>query len=128
RALPVTPKQIEHFLGRTIGRAAVAGRHDAAGAVAALGIGDDATAQVVLGLALVEPGVVALGVGVPHIHCGAGDRRAIHIEHLTVEEHHRGDAVFAAVVHARLALGYWRTGHVERAFDGARRTAHQAIL
>src|SRR5690606_12725433 len=67
RTLAVAAEQVQAFLGRTLRVAAVTAGHDAAGAVAAFGIGDDAAAQVVVALALVEVGVVALGVGVPQI-------------------------------------------------------------
>src|SRR3990167_1884341 len=62
RALAVAAKQVQAFLGRAIRGAAITARHNAAGAIAALGIGDDAPAQVVVALALIEVGVVALGV------------------------------------------------------------------
>ncbi|MNN13583.1 hypothetical protein D3C81_1266200 [compost metagenome] len=56
----------------------------------------------------------------PQIDDGAGDRLAVEVQHLAFEEHGGGDALFAAVVHARLALGDRCAGHVQRAFDGAR--------
>src|SRR5690606_27111435 len=45
RALAVAAEQVQAFLGRALRVAAVARRHDAACAVAALGVGDDAPAQ-----------------------------------------------------------------------------------
>ena len=61
RTAAVTTKMIQYFLGRAVERATIAGRHDAARAVVAVLVGDDAATQVVFRLALVEVGVVALG-------------------------------------------------------------------
>ncbi|MCY1486141.1 hypothetical protein D9M68_197800 [compost metagenome] len=126
RTVAVATEQVQHFLGGAIRRAAVAGRHDAAGAVAAVGVGEDAAAQVVFGLALVEVGVQAPGVGVPEIDGGAGDRVAVQVEDAAFEEHH--GARVAAVVHPRLAFAQRRAGHVQRAFDGARGAAGMAAF
>ena len=128
RPLAVTTEHVEHLLGRPVGRAAIAGRHDAARPVIAVLVGDDPPAQVVFGLALVEVGIVALGVGVPEIDHRTGQRLAGRIENTALQEHHSGDIVFATVIHARDALSDWRAGDVQRTFDGARGAADQSFL
>ncbi|MCY1175057.1 hypothetical protein D9M73_152790 [compost metagenome] len=62
----------------------------------------------------------------PQVDDGTGDRIALGVLHLALEEHH--GACIGAVVHTGLALGDRRAGHVQRAFDGARRAAGLAGL
>src|SRR5690606_23754514 len=128
RTLAMTTQQIEAFLGRAVRRAAIAGRYDAASAVAAFGVGNDAATQVVIRLALVEIGIVALGIGVPKIDRSASDRLTVHVDDLPFQEHHGGNAIFATVIHAHLPFGDRRASDIQRAFDGARGAAGQAGL
>ncbi len=119
RALAVAAQGLQHHVGGGAFRHAVAGGDDAARGVAAFRIGVDGAAQVVLALGLVEEGVAALGVGVPDLDLGAGDRGAVDVTHLAGQPHRLGLGVLA-VVHAREALGLRGAGDVERALDGAR--------
>ena len=121
RALAVAAELVEQLLGRTIGRAAVTGRHDAAEAVASLGVGHDRAPQVEGALGLVEVGVVAERIGVPDFDQCSGDRLALRVGHLAV--HEQDLALVGVVVQPGLALADRRSGDVERPFDGARRAA-----
>ena len=126
RTLAVTTQLIEQLLGRTVRRAAVTRRHDAAEAVATFGVGDDAATQVEFGLRGIEVRISAAGIGVPDIHNRTGQRFAGGVEHTALHEqrHTRIDAI----IQTRFTLGQWRTGHVQRAFDRARRAASLAGL
>ena len=64
----------------------------------------------------------------PQIDGGTDQGLAVGPGDLALQEHDGRHAVFAAVIHARLALHNRRTGHVQRAFDGARCAADQALL
>ena len=58
----------------------------------------------------------------PDLDLGAGDRGTVDIAHLASQPHHLSIGI-TAVVHARKAFRFRGAGHVERAFDGARRAA-----
>ncbi|MNF84434.1 hypothetical protein D3C84_667950 [compost metagenome] len=126
RALAMTAQLIEQLLGRTVRRAAITRRHDALEAIAAFGIGHDTATQVELRLAAIEVRIGAAGVGVPDIHHGAGQRRAIGVLDLALHEQHH--TRIDSVVQARKTVGQRRAGHVQRAFDGARGAAGLAGL
>jgi hypothetical protein len=117
RTIAVTPQLVKQLLGRAIRRAAVAGRHDAAHAVAAIGAGADAATQVVFTLALVEERVVPEGVGVPDINDSVGDRTALGVA--------PGRAATSlprifTIIHPGVSVCQRRIGHVQRPFNGAR--------
>jgi hypothetical protein len=67
RTPPVPAELVEQFLRRTVRRAGVARGQDGAETVAALGIGLDATAEIVFRLRWVEEGIAAERVGVPDV-------------------------------------------------------------
>src|SRR5690554_908077 len=113
---------LENHVGGGTFRHAVAGGDDAACGVAPFAVRIDGAAHVVFALGLVEEGVTALGVAVPDLDLGPGDRVAIDVTHLAVQPHHLGLGI-AAVVHPREVFGFWGAGHVERALDGARGAA-----
>ena len=123
---PWRPSCVEQRLGLAVRRAGVARGQDRAEAVAALGVGLDPAAQVVLRLAGVEERVAALGVGVPDVDDRAGDRLAVHVADLAL--HDQDLAGLAAVVEPGLGLRERRAGDVERALDGAGRAALDAGL
>ena len=75
RPVAVPAEPVEQLLGLALRRAAIARGQDRAEAVAALGVGLDAAAQVVLGLRRIEEGIAALGVGMPDVDDGAGKTR-----------------------------------------------------
>ncbi len=126
RAVAVAAKLVQQTLRGAVRRAGIAHRHDAAEPVAAVGICHDGAAQVEGRLALVEERVVAHQVGVPHLHLGAGQRQAARVVHGALHEEHLAPVCFGAVVQAGEAFGFRGAGHVQRAFDGARRGAGQA--
>ncbi|MCY1237310.1 hypothetical protein D9M72_500000 [compost metagenome] len=125
RPLAVAREPVQQALGRALRRAAVAGRHVAAELVAAVGVGDDGAAQVEVRLGLVEERVVAHQVGVPHFDLRARQRLAVGTVHRALHEQHFALAIVTAIVKAGKAGAFRRAGHVERAFDGARRAAGQ---
>ena len=124
RPLAVASEQVQALLGRAGRVAAVAGRHDGTRAIAALGIGDNASAQVVLRLAGVEVRIGTPGVGMPEIDNRPRDRVTVGIAHHTLQKQCRRNPLFTAIVKPRLALTDRCPGHVQRAFDGARGSAH----
>lgn len=87
-----------------------------------LAVGIDRAAHVVLVLRRVKERVAALGVAVPDLDLGAGDRLTVHVAHLAGEPHGLAIRV-AAIVHPRKAFRLGGAGHVERTFDGARGAA-----
>ncbi|MNT18139.1 hypothetical protein D3C72_1533210 [compost metagenome] len=124
RTIAMATQLVEQLLGRSVRRAAITRRHDAARTVAAFGIGDDTSAQVVVRLGAVEVRIGALGVGMPQVHHGASHRLALLVQDTALEEHHR--ARIQAVVHPYFAFGHRCAGYIQRPFDGARSTAADA--
>src|SRR5690606_23254393 len=125
RTTTVTAEQIEQALGGAFRRAAIAGGDDGLGEIAAVRIGLDATAQVVIALRLVKVGISAVGIGMPDVDDGVGNRVALGIGHPTLDQHGLGSGV-GTVVHPRKAFAQRRAGNEQRALDGARGAARQA--
>src|SRR3954468_17788047 len=117
-AVAVPPESGEQLLRHPVRRTAIARGQDAAEAVAPVGIGLDAPAQVVGALRRIEEGVAALGIGMPDIDDGPRHWLALGVPDLTVDEQHL--ALFRVLVQPRLALFERRVGDVERALNGAR--------
>ena len=126
RTLTVTAQLIEQLLSRTIRWAAVTRRHDTAETVATFSIGHDPATQVEFRLRGIEVRVSTTGVGVPDVHHGTGQRFAGGVEHAPL--HEQRHTRVEAIIETCLAFGQRRTGHVERAFDGAWRAAGFAGL
>ncbi|MNY00847.1 hypothetical protein D3C86_1333570 [compost metagenome] len=126
RSLPVTAQLIEAFLSRAGWIATVPRRHDAASPVATIGVRENPPTQVECRLALVEVGVVALGIGLPQVHGGSGDRLTVQVGYASLQEHHRCDTVLAPVIHASLVLAQRSPRYIQRAVNRPWRTAGPA--
>ena len=80
RTVTVTPQLVKEFLRWPIRRATVAGWHNAAHAIAAIGAGANAAAQIIFTLALIEERVVPEGIGMPDINDSVGYRVALGVK------------------------------------------------
>src|SRR5471030_2191377 len=126
RTLAMTPQLIEQLLGRTVWRATVARRYDAAKAITALSISDDPAPQVELRLAAIEVRISAPRIGLPDVNDSARQRNAVGVGDLALhEQRHAG---VGAVIQPRFVVGQRCTRHVQRPFDGARCAAGFASL
>src|ERR687890_588356 len=76
----------DHLAGGPVGGDLVRRGLDGVDLEPALVVGHHQAAQVALGQVRGEPGVVAVGVGLPHVDLGVGDRIAVHVPDLPGED------------------------------------------
>src|SRR3954452_24428909 len=124
--MAVPAKLVEQFLRGPSRRAGIAAGQQGPEAIAPVGVGLDAPAQIVFRLGWIEERIPAQRVGVPDIDHGAGDRLAVRGADLTVHEQHL--TLLATVVQPSLTLRKWGARDVQRALDRARRAAFDPSL
>ena len=122
----VAAGRIEHRADGTVSGDRVRNRADGDERVGAVGPGDEASAEVILGrlgtLHRIETVIAVL----PHVELGGCDRLAVQREHSSV---HQGWASGAVLGDALAELAQRRAGHVERAQnDRFRRALRELVL
>ena len=109
-----------HLAGRPVERDRVRAGDHRADLVAAVGVGADLPAQVALGRAGHEARVAALGVGLPDVEVGVGDRVAVGVGDAAGEDR-RIAGLVGTVGELERRVEDRRVGEMERAEDRALR-------